>query len=213
MSDILDLMKIDLLSRLPEGAFVRFSRDEDSLFVTDAPRRFPAAEPPGAPWRVSRRRDMWFCAPERALTKRLCGAEAFPDAFPDSPAGRFAALLWRLRESGEADGDFTLVLLRTLGKARLGQKAAALLPPLKSAYARALAARKTVRTAETALIALETALVLESSPGPDARGAKIRCASPCPKLHEIENRREPPDPNPRETEKPPRIIRPQTSGK
>ena len=75
--------------------------------------------------------------------------------------GRFARLLYLYREDGPADEGFTLFLLRVLGKARLKRKAGDLLPPLKAAYARALAAKKKIRTRTTAMIALEAARLLE----------------------------------------------------
>ncbi len=161
MTDIYDALKSDLLSRLPPGAGVRFSHREGSLFVTDISRRVPSASPPGAPWRTLEEGGLWFCRPEAALIRQLCPDEDPSFASPAGPAGRFAALLYRFREEGEADGDFTLSLLRALGRARTGQRSAALLLPPKHAYARGLAAGKCLRTRETALIALETARILE----------------------------------------------------
>ena len=98
--------------------------------------------------------------PEAGLSDSLCPQEADP-AFPSGPMGRFARLLYLYREDGPADEGFTLFLLRVLGKARLKRKAGDLLPPLKAAYARALAAKKKIRTRTTAMIALEAARLLE----------------------------------------------------
>ena len=167
MSDLYERLKADLASRLPEGAAVRFSREEDSLFMTDT-RRLPSPPPPPALWRVRDRNGLWFCTPEWAVIGRLCRGDGPPARFPAGPAGNFAALLYRYREEGEADAAFTLALLRTLGRAVLGQRSEILLPPLKSAYARCLADKKRAATAETALIALETARILEKSADPPA---------------------------------------------
>ena len=140
MTDLYEALKKDLSSRLPPGAPVRFSLREDSLFFSDL-RRFPGARPPGEGWRVREEGGVWFFTPEAKLSDSLCAEEADP-AFPSGPMGRFARLLRLYREEGPADEGFTLFLLRTLGRAHLGQKAGALLPPLKAAYARGLAAKK-----------------------------------------------------------------------
>ena len=163
MSDVFSALRSDLAARLPEGAAVRFSRGGDSLFMADL-RRFPPLSAP-ALWRARGAGGLWFFSPEWALVERICRDEApeNPFSFPPGPMGRFAALLFRYREEGEADAAFVLALLRTLGGARMGQKAEALLPPVKAAYARCLAEKKKARTAQTALIALEAALVLEGT--------------------------------------------------
>ena len=166
MNSVYGALKADLYTHLPEGAAVRFSRDGDSLFMTD-PRRFSAPRFPGL-WRVRVRGGLWFFTPETEIVERICREKGFPEnaLFPDGPAGHFAALLARFTEAGEADPAFTLSLLRAFGAAALGQTAPVVLPPLKAAYARCLAEKKRARTRETALIALETALTLEGSPGP-----------------------------------------------
>lgn len=161
MNDLYDELKKHLSSRLPPGAPVRFSLREDSLFASDM-RRFPGALPPGEGWRAREEHGVWFFAPEAALSDSLCPQEADP-AFPCGPMGRFARLLFLYREEGPADEGFTLLLLRVLGKARLNRKAGVLLPPLKAAYARGLAAKKKIRTRTTAVIALEAARLLEGN--------------------------------------------------
>ena len=159
MSDLYDILKKDLSSRLPPGAPVRLSLRKDSLFFADL-RRFEGALPPGEGWRAREEGGIWFFTPEAELTDRLCPGEEDPE-FPPGPMGRFAGLLYLYREEGPADEGFTLLLLRVLGRARLKQKAGVLLPPLKAAYARGLAAKKKIRTRTTAMIALEAARILE----------------------------------------------------
>lgn len=159
MNDLYDELKKDLASRLPPGAPVRFSLREDSLFFSDL-RRFPDVPPPGEGWHAREENGVWFFTPEARLSDSLCPQEADP-AFPSGPMGRFARLLYLYREDGPADEGFTLFLLRVLGKVRLKRKAGVLLPPLKAAYARALAAKKKIRTRTTAMIALEAARLLE----------------------------------------------------
>ena len=162
MIDLYGRLKTDLSSRLPPGAPVRLSLREDSLFASDL-RRFPGVLPPVEGWRIREEGGVWFFTPEAALADSLCPEEADP-AFPAGPMGRFARLIFLYREEGTADEGFVLLLLRALGKAHLHQKAGVLLPPLKAAYARGLAAKKKIRTRTTAIIALEAARLLEGDP-------------------------------------------------
>ncbi|MBR6707846.1 MAG: hypothetical protein IKI84_14390 [Clostridia bacterium] len=159
MNDLYERLKKELSSRLPPGAPIRLSLREDSLFASDL-RRFPGALPPGMGWRAREAGGVWFFSPEAELSDSLCPEEEDP-AFPSGPAGRFARLLYIYREDGPAEESFTLLLLRVLGRAHFKQKADVLLPPLKAAYARGLAAKKKIRTRTTAMIALEAARLLE----------------------------------------------------
>ena len=143
-------------------AFLRFSRDEAALFVTDLKQRVGADEAGAclaklreSGWNAEEKRGLYLLTPSAPLVESLCRPARFPPAGDWTRAEAFADLLRRYATGPPSDPAFVLCLLRGIVKAGQGDPDA--FRQVRQAYARGLADGKNLRTALTAALAYELA--------------------------------------------------------